>query len=213
LLSAVSRSVNCNTREATECVLQALHKKDEEEFTSVALEKGLTMDGKKKMDAVQVEAMLSEAGLCKNSARILFRHLNQIFERSFFELEHKRRAFLPELNFAPVVDRMVLEDKTVIDYWFKEPDVFLKHHINNIIRRDELQRVTSIDVTVGGDHGGRKFRMSLKILFQFHKMPSISRLFQIASVSHSKDDTKILHSTVLQPIGESLRIISLGGSL
>jgi len=40
---------------------------------------------------------------------------------------------------------------------------------------------------------------------------SISKLFQIASVSHSKDDTKILFSTVLHPIGESLRRISLGG--
>jgi hypothetical protein len=37
------------------------------------------------------------------------------------------------------------------------------------------------------------------------------KLFQIASVSHSKDDTKILHSSVLHPIGESLRRISLGG--
>lgn len=42
-------------------------------------------------------------------------------------------------------------------------------------------------------------------------MRSISKLFQIASVSHSKDDTKILFSTVLHPIGESLRRISLGG--
>jgi hypothetical protein len=37
------------------------------------------------------------------------------------------------------------------------------------------------------------------------------KLFQIASVSHSKDDTKILHSSVLHPIRESLRRISLGG--
>jgi len=145
--------------------LRALHKKDEEAFTSVALEKGLTVDGKKKMDAVQVEAMLSEAGLCKNNARILFRHLNQFFGRSFFKSEHKRHAFFAGTELAPVVDQMVLEDKTVIDYWFNEPDVMLKNQIKNIIRRDKLQCVTSVDVTVGGDHGGRKFRMTLKILF------------------------------------------------
>jgi hypothetical protein len=40
----------------------------------------------------------------------------------------------------------------------------------------------------------------------------ISRLFQIASVSHSKDDTEILESTVLKPIGESLRRIMEGGN-
>jgi hypothetical protein len=40
---------------------------------------------------------------------------------------------------------------------------------------------------------------------QFH-------LFQIAGVSHSKDDTKNLDSTVLNPIGESLRSISHVGN-
>jgi hypothetical protein len=43
-----------------------LYKKDEEAYISVALENGLIMDGKKKIDAVQVKAMLSEAGLTKN---------------------------------------------------------------------------------------------------------------------------------------------------
>jgi hypothetical protein len=53
--------------------------------------------------------------------------------------------------------------------------------------------------------------MTLKMLFRFHERLTISRLFQIARVSHSKDDTKILESTVLNPIGESLRRISHGG--
>jgi hypothetical protein len=52
--------------------------------------------------------------------------------------------------------------------------------------------------------------MTLKILLRYHDKPAISRLFQIASVSHSKDDTDILVATVLKPIGESLRIISDG---
>jgi hypothetical protein len=171
----------------------------------------LITDGKKKMDAVQVEAMLSEAGLCKNNARILFRHLNQFFGKGKFESEHKRRAFFAGNEFPPVVDRKVLEDKTVIDFWFKEPHKMLEHQINNIIKRDQLQGLTRVDLSVGGDHGGGKFRMTLKILFRFHERSTISWLFQIASVSHSKDDTKILESTVLKPIGESLRTISQGG--
>jgi len=60
---------------------------------------------------------------------------------------------------------IVLANKTIIDFWFKEPDVMLKHQINSIIKREELQWLTSIDVTVGGDHGGGKFWMTLKILF------------------------------------------------
>ncbi len=123
------------------------------------------MDGKKKMDAVQVEAMLSEAGLTKNNSRILFRHLHQFFGRSFFESEHKWHSFFAGTEFAPVIDRMNLEDKT-IDFWFQEPDVMLKHQINKYSKtRGASMVMTSIDVTVGGDHGGGKFWMTLKILF------------------------------------------------
>jgi hypothetical protein len=107
---------------------------------------------------------------------------------------------------------MVLEDKTIIDFWFQEPDVLLKHQITKYNKtRGASMVMTSIDVTVEGGHVGGKFWMTLKILFRFHEASGISKLFQIASVSHSKDDTKILHSTVLHPIGESLRRISLGG--
>jgi len=60
-------------------------------------------------------------------------------------------------------------------------------------------------------HSGGKFRMILKILFRFHESPTISRLFQIASVCHSKDDTEILATTVLRPIREILRQITVGG--
>jgi hypothetical protein len=127
LLSAISKSAKCNVREAAECLLRGVYKKNEEAFTSVALEKGLITDGKKKMDAVQVEAMISEAGVTKNNSRILFRHSSQFFGRNFFESEHKRRAFFAGAEFPPVIDKMVLQDKTIIDYWFKEPDVMLKH--------------------------------------------------------------------------------------
>jgi hypothetical protein len=74
----------------------------------------------------------------------------------------------------------------------------LEHQINNIIKRDQLQGLTHVDLSVGGDHGGRKFRMTLKILFRFHERSTISWIFQIASVSHSDDDIKILESTVLK---------------
>ena len=52
--------------------------------------------------------------------------------------------------------------------------------------------------------------MTFKILFVFSSKPSISRLYQIASVEHSKDDTNILKETVLDPIGEGLREIVSG---
>ncbi len=211
LLAVISKSANCDLKEANKIILRSLYGKNDAAFESIAVENGFIMAGSKKMDAVQVEAMISEAGLTKNNCRILFRHLNQFFGRSLFESENKRRSYFAGTEYPPVVDRIVLADKTIVDYWYKEPDLMLTHQINNIINQDELPHVTSVDLTVGGDHGGGKFRMTLKILFRFLDKRTVSRLFQIASVSHSKDATAILQSTVLHPVGESLRKICLGG--
>ncbi len=53
--------------------------------------------------------------------------------------------------------------------------------------------------------------MSLKLLFRFNGRESISRLYQIASVSHPQDNSQLLKDTVLEPIGESLKLIVDGG--
>jgi hypothetical protein len=110
LLTIIRESTKCNEREAAKCVIKTLLKKQEEAFTSVALAQGLITDDKK-MDAIQIEAMLSEAGLCSNNnARILFRHLNHFFGKGKFKSEHKRRAFFAGSDFPPVIDRLVLPD-------------------------------------------------------------------------------------------------------
>jgi len=109
------------------------------------------------MDAVQVEAMLSEAGLCTNNARILFRHLNRFFGKGKFESEHKRRAFFAGSDYPPIVDKMILPDKTVINYWYKEPHKMLQQQISQIIKTEELIGLRHVDISVGGDHGGGKF--------------------------------------------------------
>jgi len=156
--------------------------------------------------------MLAEAGLTKNNAQILFRHLNQFFGKGRFESEHKRRAFFARNEYPPVVDKITLPDKTIIDFWYKEPDKMLQHQINNIIKKQQLGQLTHIDLSVGGDHGGGKFWMTFKILFRFNEQATVSRLFQIASVSHSKDETDILQTTVLDPIGRKFMENKSGGT-
>ena len=165
----------------------------------------------RKMDISSVEAMLCETGLNTKNSRILFKHLNQFFGQGFFESEKKRREYFAGQDFPPIVDRKVLEDKTVIHYWYKRPDQLIQHQLGRIVTQDQLQGLKRVDFTVGGDHGGSKFRVTLKLLLRFHEKKSISRLFQIASVSHSKDELSILKSTVLDPIGEGLRLIVEGG--
>jgi hypothetical protein len=97
---------------------------------------------------------------------------------------------------------LVLEDKSVIPYWYKLPNELIKNKINEIVSEDNLSGIERVNFTVGGHHGGGKFRMSFKVLLVFSSKKSISRLYQIVSVEHSKDDTLILKTTVLQPIGD-----------
>ena len=165
----------------------------------------------KKMNAVQVEVMLSECPLGKEASWILFRHLNQFFGQSLFESEHKRRAFFSGKDFPPTGKKIELEDRTIIDYWYKEPDKLISNQIDVMVKESQLEGVKCVDLCVSGDHGGGKFRMSLKVFLRLKEKENISYLYQIASATHPADDSKILTDTVLTPIGASLKIIVEGG--
>ena len=91
------------------------------------------------------------------------------------------------------------------------PDELVQHQLKTIVQAEQLHGLKRVDFTIGDDHGGGKFRMTLKVLFRFENSNTISKLFQIASVSHSKDETEILRSTVIDPIGEGARHIVQGG--
>ena len=109
------------------------------------------------MDEVSVEAMLTEAGVNWTNARILFRHLKQFFGRSLVVSEKKRRAYFGNNDFPPVVDREVLPDKTIVSYWWKQPDLLLKHQISDMLSAADLQGLQHVDICTGGDHGAVRF--------------------------------------------------------
>ena len=70
-----------------------------------------------------------------------------------------------------------------------------------------LPNLTKVDIIIGGDHGGGKFRMSMKVNFCLAGKKTHSYLTQIASVSFSKDKLEILKDTVLDPIGVGLQLV------
>ncbi len=100
----------------------------------------------------------------------------------------------------------------MIHYWCKNPDELVRHQIKQkMITAQDLTEVQSVHFTVGGDHRGGKFRMTRKALFCISSKATIPRIFQIASFEYSKDSTPVLKSTVLDPIGESLKVTVKGG--
>jgi hypothetical protein len=53
--------------------------------------------------------------------------------------------------------------------------------------------------------------MMLKVLFCFNSKQSICHIFQIASVSYSKDDIEVFKKTILDAIGNTIKLIVKGG--
>jgi len=198
IISSMMKSFAGMEAEAADCLINALYQRFEESFISIAIEKGVARNPEKKMDAASVEAMLSEAQLNTKNSRVLFKHLNSFLGQSFFESEMKRREYFAGQDYPPTVNEKVLEDKAIIPYWYKSPDGLLKHQLKYMVTPWQLLDLHHIDLTIGGDHGGGKFCRTLKILFRFWSNPTTSCLFQIASVSHSKDELSILCSTVLE---------------
>ena len=55
------------------------------------------------MDVISTEAMLQEANVSTNSARIINRHLRQHFGHSLFASEAERRRYFAGSDFRPTV--------------------------------------------------------------------------------------------------------------
>jgi hypothetical protein len=117
------------------------------------------------MDVVSTEAMLQEANLTAKSARILSCHLRQHFGRSLLASKPERRKYLLDIDFSPMVKTKILEDKTITAYWYKWPDIFLQKQLKNMIDLSLLPQLIKVIIIIGGDHGGGKFCMSMKVNF------------------------------------------------
>jgi hypothetical protein len=128
------------------------------------------------MDEASVEAMLTEAGVNWTNARILFRHLKQFFGRSLVVSEKKQQAYFGNNDFPRVVDREVLPDKTIVSYWWKQPDLLLKHQISDMLSVADLQGLQHVDICTEGGHGVGRFRMQ-DDLGLFHKARGIASNF------------------------------------
>jgi hypothetical protein len=56
-----------------------------------------------------------------------------------------------------MVKTKILEDKTIIPYWYKWPDIFLQKQLKNMIDLSLLPQLIKVDIIIGGDHGGGKY--------------------------------------------------------
>jgi hypothetical protein len=114
--------------------LKSFYAKFEDSFVNIAIEKCLIKTkSEEKMDVISTEAMLQEANISTNSARIINNHLWQHFGHSLFASEAEQRRYFAGRDFPPTVLTKVLEDKTIVPYWYKCPDQYLQEHLKDMI--------------------------------------------------------------------------------
>jgi hypothetical protein len=98
-------------------------------FVSVAIDKNLVREKvtvEEKMDVSSTEAMIQEANISTNSTRIINHHLWQHFGKSLFASGAERRKYFAGSDFPPTVLTKVLDDKTIIPFWYKLSDAYLQ---------------------------------------------------------------------------------------
>ncbi len=96
MIDIIAESCKSKKDDAAECLLKTIFAKYEDSFVSVAIEKCLIKEktqAEEKMDVVSTEAMIQEANITTNSARIINRHLRQYFGHSLFASEVERRKY------------------------------------------------------------------------------------------------------------------------
>jgi hypothetical protein len=111
----------------------------------------------KVMDEVSIEVMLHEAGVNWSNVSILFCHLEQFFGRSLVVSDRKRCNYFGNNDFPPEVDHVVLPDKTVVSYWWKQTALLLQHQLNEMVSLVDLDELTHVDIWTGGDHSVGRF--------------------------------------------------------
>ena len=55
--------------------------------------------------------------------------------------------------------KLQLDDRTIIDFWYKEPGKLISHQMDVMVNESQLEGLKRVDLCVGGDHGGGKFRI------------------------------------------------------
>jgi len=100
IVDAVVKNSGSGKEEATECLLRSFLNKYEDAFVSVAMDKCvISKKFDENMDVIRTEAMIQEANITTNSARIISRHLRLHFGKSLFASESEHRTYFAGSDF------------------------------------------------------------------------------------------------------------------
>jgi hypothetical protein len=167
----------------------------------------------KEMDAASAAAMWEESNSPLRAQRIILRHLKAFFGRRITVPEHELREL--ELGtLLPICDSVEIGG-TQIHFWYKKIDDAIIHRIKLEVecRGADFFRsngFNQMDIVFGGDHGARRFRAVIQLIFrnvQCHVKPYAVTI-HVGNIDCNKDTREVLERTIGKELNEGLRRIS-----
>ena len=145
-----------------------LGKKFEDEFIYVAIKLGCPIFFQK-MNKISAAAMWQESNISRKAQRIIVRHLFDFFGKRLIVPEYCIIE-LGQNHGTPTSDSIMLNGLKNI-FWTKPLDKLLTRSLlskfGNITDKDNLDnKLSKIDIVIGGDHGQRKFRSFGKFMMR-----------------------------------------------
>ena len=98
----------------------------------------------------------------------------------------------------------------MIEYWYKLVDELIDHDIKDVPDETTAQKMTSVDMIVGGDHGKGRFCLVLKLIIRLDGDPPIKKRFVLGEIDCKKDSVDILKNTFMVQQNERLSSIAKG---
>jgi len=180
-------------------------------FVHVASAAGILLT-RKEMDAASAAAMWEESNCPLRAQRIILRHLKAFFGRRITVPEHEMREL--ELGaLLPVCGSIDIGGNEIF-FWYKNIDDAIIHRMKLEFEyrgRDFFQNkgYNKLDVVLGGDHGARRFRAVIQLIFRNNNCPSetYSVTIHVGNIDCNKDTRKILDETIGKELNSGLKRI------
>jgi len=117
------------------------------------------------MDAETAAAMWKEANVPVRAQRIVLQHIKKAFGRRITVPKRKLKE-LEDGALPPMSDSVNIGNDT-IDFWYKRINNVICHRIQTELThgQDFIKPFDSLNVVLGCDHGARRFRAELRLIF------------------------------------------------
>lgn len=179
-------------------------------FISAAEKLGMPVVGAK-MDAATSLAMWEDANVYPRNQHIIHKYYIHHFGHKFTVPDGAIRL-LAANRVEPITGSTKIGDDDY-SWWFKDPLEVITTKLEKIVqylkKSNNDTTFNKLDIIIGGDHGQKAFRMSVKVILKrgIRNEKIDEFVANIGEVECKKDTAVVLRNTILSKLNERLKLI------